>query len=250
MLAVHHPQTSVGVPDPLACFQAERPRLLRIARRILRGGAEAEDVVQDAFIRWHRVDAARVECPAAFPALTVTRLALNASRAAHRRRVDYVGVKMMEVAGAAHPVDADCGRAWAVSAALLRLARELTPVERAVLLLHECFAYLHAEIAAIVGKTEANCRQIQRRARQRLAAAATRRHAPSPSAGHDRLEALFRRAAAGDTHPLAAFLGAEARASAAQKRHLSPSPRRAAPLRLEHAPGEIRVTSRIHPRSI
>jgi RNA polymerase sigma-70 factor, ECF subfamily len=199
-------------PPAIAVFQEQRPRLLRIADRIVGTRADAEDVVQEAFIRWFRADRSAVENPAGFLATTVTRLAINASRAAHRRRVDYVGLDLEALGGAGSEPERPWERAKELSAALLRLIEELGPVERAVLLLHQVFDYPYAEISALVGKSEANCRQIERRARQRLATAAGRlRGRQGGSEALARLKNLFGHAAEQGGALLVAHLGAEAR---------------------------------------
>jgi RNA polymerase sigma-70 factor (ECF subfamily) len=224
MLAAATPDSSPRslLPNALLQFEAERPRLLRIARRILGSDSDAEDVVQDAFIRWAGVDTGRVDAPGAFLATTVRRLALNAARAAHRRRVEYVGLDVENHAGPAVHASGDDE----LSGGLLRLIDRLTPVERAVLLLHECFAFPYSEIAHLVGKAEANCRQIERRARLRLRVGIMRAPRPAAAEERDRLEVLFRRACQGETGSLAGFLGTEARAYSAQKcdvSHVDPS---------------------------
>ena len=216
--ASRQPTPHATAEAALMQFEAERPRLLRIARRILGAESDAEDVVQDASMRWARVDTARVEAPAAFLATTVRWLALNAARAAHRRRVEYVG---FDVENHASRDGAEAARGDELSARLLRVIGRLTPVERAVLLLHECFAFPYAETAPLVGKAEANCRQIERHARLCLQVGIMRDPGPGAAEERDSLEVLFRRASEGETGSLASFLGAAARAYGDRKRDAS-----------------------------
>jgi RNA polymerase sigma-70 factor (ECF subfamily) len=155
-----------------------RPLLFSIAYRMLGSVAEAEDVVQEAFLRWHRVLTAgtQVESPKAYLAAVTTRLAIDHLRAARARRESYVGpwlpeplVTEMEADVAQHAEMAD-----SLSMAFLILLESLSPLERAVFLLREVFEYGYDEIAQIVGKSETNCRQIFTRARHRIQAGTPR----------------------------------------------------------------------------
>jgi RNA polymerase sigma-70 factor (ECF subfamily) len=146
-----------------------RPLLFSIAYRMLGGVAEAEDVVQEACLRHHRAVAGGVdiEDPKAYLRTVTTRLAIDHLRSARVRRERYVGAWLPEplltgpdAAEAGHAETAD-----SLSLAFLVLLERLSPVERAVFLLREVFGYGYAEIAEMVGKSEANCRQIAARAR-------------------------------------------------------------------------------------
>jgi RNA polymerase sigma-70 factor (ECF subfamily) len=142
-----------------------RPLAFSVAYRMLGSVAEAEDVVQDALLRLH--DADDVANPHAFLTTVTTRLAIDVLRSARVRRETYVGPWLPEPLvedSASRPVeDADT-----ISLAFLTLLERLSPEERAVLVLRDAFDYPFAEIAAVVGKTEANTRQILSRARRRL----------------------------------------------------------------------------------
>ncbi|HEU0079150.1 MAG TPA: RNA polymerase sigma-70 factor [Longimicrobiaceae bacterium] len=176
---------------PLVSFEQERGRLFGIAYRMLGSVSEAEDVVQDAYLRWHGVDHAAVAHPGAYLAQLVTRLCLDALKSAHARRVEYYGVWLPEPLVGAEDDDPAAMHELAedLSLAFLLMLERLSPVERAVFLLRESFGFSHREVAEVVGKSEENCRQIERRARQRLADA--KRPAAADPAEHDRLLGRF-----------------------------------------------------------
>ncbi len=197
--------------DPLAQFEHERRRLFGIAYRMLGLVADAEDLVQEAYLRWHGVDHRTVENPSAYLVSLVTRLCIDVRRSAEHRRTSYIGQWLPEplvaAAGAdpqqAHDLTDDLATAW------LMLLERLTPVERAVWVLHESFGFSYDEIGPIVGKSVVNCRQIERRARVRLAAEG--RPAPVDPAQHDALLAGFLRAAQhGDLLGMVALLARDA----------------------------------------
>src|SRR6266545_4319451 len=146
-----------------------RPLLFSIAYRMLGSVAEAEDVVQEAYLRWHRAltAGAEVESPKAYLAAVTTRLAIDQLRARKSRREAYVGPWLPEplVAETEADVAQHAEMAESLSMAFLVLLESLSPVERAVFLLREVFEYGYDEIAQIVDKSEANCRQIFARAR-------------------------------------------------------------------------------------
>ncbi|RMH63369.1 MAG: sigma-70 family RNA polymerase sigma factor, partial [Bacteroidetes bacterium] len=151
-------------------FEQHRAHLFGLAYRMLGSVADAEDVVQDAFLRWQRADA--VASPRAFLTTVVTRLCIDHLRSARVQREAYVGPWLPEplVASDRPPPDADVERADTLSMAFLLVLERLSPVERAVFLLHDVFDYDFAEVARLVGKTTANCRQIAHRARKRVQA--------------------------------------------------------------------------------
>lgn len=175
-----------------------RPLMFSIAYRMLGSVTEAEDVVQDAFLRLHRSmrDGVRIESPEAYATTVTTRLAIDSLRSARVRRERYVGPWLPEplVVSAeidpAHRVESD----ETVSTAFLVLLESLNPVERAVFVLREVFGYEYAEITPIVNKSVANCRQIFTRAKRRID---ERRPRFDASQEHkDRLAAQFRAAIA------------------------------------------------------
>jgi RNA polymerase sigma-70 factor (ECF subfamily) len=162
-------------------FAQARPRLLRLAYSELGDLGEAEDVVQEAWLRLERTGADRIEDLDAWLTTVVARLALDTLRSARVRREAYVGPWLPEplVTDSGPGPDETAELADSVSLAFLVLLEELTPVERAVFLLREVFGYDYAAVAATVGKSEDNCRQLVVRARQRLAARRTRFEADS-----------------------------------------------------------------------
>ena len=184
-----------------------RPLLFSLAYRMVGVAAEAEDLVQEAFLRFHRTEG--VDAPKAFLTTVVTRLAIDHLRSARVRREAYVGPWLPEplvsVPAAGERVEAD----ETLSLAFLALLERLTPVERAVYVLHELFGYGHDEIAAIVEKSSANCRQILVRARKHVDAGRPR-YEPS----RERREALLKRFLAavrlGDVDGLVGLLAADA----------------------------------------
>ena len=144
-------------------YESLRPLAFSIAYRMLGSVSEAEDVVQEGLLRLHRADA--VEHPKAFVATVVTRLSIDELRSARARRETYVGPWLPEpIVTDSRPDDES------VSMALLVTLEALSPVERAVFLLHDVFDYGYDEIAEIVGKTRENCRQLAVRARRHVEA--------------------------------------------------------------------------------
>lgn len=182
--------------DPaLATFEAERRRLFGIAYRMLGSVREAEDVLQDAYLRWHGVEHEEVDDSSAYLTRIVTRLCIDVRTAAHRRRIEYVGPWLPEplVRRAAddaspHPDDVP-DLAPDLSTAFLLLLERLNAVQRAVFLLRESFDLPYRQIADVVDRTVPNCRQIARRARERLDDVDRARSAPPEE--HDRLLARF-----------------------------------------------------------
>lgn len=157
-----------SVVGKVETFGRYRPLLFSIAYGMLGSVMDAEDVVQEAFVRWQRTPTAEVRSPKAYLSTTTTRLCIDQLRSAKVRREEYVGPWLPEplLAEQEEPAVVD----EALSMAFLVLLESLTPVERAVFLLREIFDYEYAEISRLVGKSEANCRQIARRARESVAA--------------------------------------------------------------------------------
>jgi len=148
-------------------YESLRPLAFSIAYRMLGSVTEAEDVVQEGLLRLHRAEG--VEHPRAFVATVVTRLSIDELRSARARRETYPGSWLPEpIVTDSRPDDES------VSMALLITLESLTPVERAVFLLHDVFDYGYDEIAEIVGKTRENCRQLALRARRHVEARKTR----------------------------------------------------------------------------
>jgi RNA polymerase sigma-70 factor (ECF subfamily) len=152
-------------------FQALRPRLFGIAYRMLGVRADAEDIVQEAWLRWqHGGEEARI--PEAWLVTVVTRLSIDRLRGAIAERERYVGPWLPEplVEEAAASPEAALEAAGDISTAFLLMLERLGPEERAVFLLHQVFEFGYDEVAAMVGKTEPACRKILQRARERVRA--------------------------------------------------------------------------------
>ncbi|MCB9936103.1 MAG: RNA polymerase sigma-70 factor [Planctomycetes bacterium] len=154
-------------------FDQQRSYLFAIAYRMLGSAADADDMVQEAWLRWQRDDRSGVANPRGYLAGVVTRLCLDRLRELKRRREEYVGPWLPEPLLTQAPADGG-ELAESLSLAFLTMLERLTPVERAVFLLRQVFGYEYAEIAAIVGKTEANCRQQFSRAQKAIAEARPR----------------------------------------------------------------------------
>ncbi|MBN6041189.1 RNA polymerase sigma factor SigJ [Amycolatopsis sp. 195334CR] len=154
-------------------FEGARARLEAIAYRLLGSASDAEDAVQDTFLRWQSADRALIETPEAWLTKVLTNLCLNRLTSARARRETYVGQWLPEPVFAGDrmlgPSDTAEQRE-SVSIAMLTLLERLTAKERVVYVLREAFGYAHAEIAEVLDLTESNCQQIYRRAKQHLAA--------------------------------------------------------------------------------
>jgi RNA polymerase sigma-70 factor (ECF subfamily) len=151
-------------------FTTHRSLLFTVAYELLGSAADADDVVQETWLRWADVDQAEVLDPRAYLVRIVTRLALNRLRTLARRREDYVGEWLPEPLLTSPDVAEDVELAESVSIAMLTVLETLGPTERAVLVLHEVFDVPYAEIAEAVGKSSAAVRQIAHRAREHVAA--------------------------------------------------------------------------------
>lgn len=151
-------------------FQAERRRLFSIAYRMLGGASDAEDVLQDAWLRYRGVDAAAVRSPRAFATTIVTRLCLDRLKAARTTREEYVGPWLPEpILASAEGPEAILQRTESVTLAFLVLLDTLSPQERAVFLLKEIFDYDHHEIGEMLDVTPEHSRQLLHRAKARVA---------------------------------------------------------------------------------
>jgi RNA polymerase sigma-70 factor (ECF subfamily) len=151
-------------------FLAHRSLLFTVAYEMLGSAADADDVVQETWLRWAEVDQSAVRDPRAYLVRTVTRQALNRLRTLARRREDYVGEWLPEPLLTSPDVAEDVELAESVSIAMLTVLETLSPTERAVLVLHEVFDVPYDEIAEAVGKSSAAVRQVAHRARQHVAA--------------------------------------------------------------------------------
>jgi RNA polymerase sigma-70 factor (ECF subfamily) len=197
-------------PSRLAAFEEHRGLLFSIAYRMLGSVADAEDTLQDAFIRWQHASDVEVRSPKAYLVTIVSRLCISNLQSARVRRETYVGEWLPEplvsdpLSSATELVQVD----ESVSMALLLMLERLTPEERAVFLLHEVFDYTHSEIASLLNLTEVNCRQLLRRAQQHVHVARPRFNAPA----RDHMELLERfqqAAASGDMDQLVGLLSSD-----------------------------------------
>ncbi|TDD29776.1 sigma-70 family RNA polymerase sigma factor [Kribbella turkmenica] len=153
----------------LAQFTEHRGLLYGVAYRILGSVTDAEDVVQDTWVRWSRVDTATVEDPEAYLVKVATRLAIDRLRSAAVRRESYVGPWLPEPMLTTADAADDVVRADSVSTAMLLVLEALAPIERAVFVLNEAFGYHLTEIASILGRRDDDVRQVARRARTAVA---------------------------------------------------------------------------------
>ncbi|MCQ0003666.1 RNA polymerase sigma factor SigJ [Actinomadura madurae] len=151
-------------------FLTHRSLLFTVAYEMLGSAADAEDVLQDSWLRWAGIDHAKVSDPRAYLVRLVTRQALNRLRTLSRRREDYVGEWLPEPLLTSPDVAEDIALAESVSIAMLTVLETLAPVQRAVFVLREVFEMPYGEIAGAVDKPTATVRQIARRARERVAA--------------------------------------------------------------------------------
>ena len=192
-------------------FNAYRPLLFSIAYRMLGSVADAEDMLQETFIRWQRASRADIQSRRAYLVTIISRLCINHLESARVRREEYVGHWLPEPVITA-PDESPFSLTHideSVSMAFLVLLERLTPIERAVFLLRDVFEYDYAEIAQILAKDPAHCRQILHRARQHVAELRTRFEV-SPQ-DHDRLLTEFLQAAStGDLDHLVSILSTDA----------------------------------------
>ena len=189
-----------------ALYAELRPLLFSIAYRMTGSVGDADDIVQDAFVRFQRAERDQVESPRAFLATVVTRLAIDHLRSARVRREAYVGEWLPEPLVSEDDDAAET--AESLSLAFLVVLETLSPVERAVFLLHDVFGYEYGEIARIVGKTETNCRQIATRARRHVEARRPRFEA-SREQQEELADRFFAACVDGDTDSLVELLAGD-----------------------------------------
>jgi len=188
----------------LAAFEQARPALRGLAYRILGSLAEAEDAVQDTFVKWQAADRAAIETPQAWLTTVCTRRCLDLLKAADRARVDYVGPWLPEPV---HTVTdgAPAELAASVTTAFLLLLNRLSPKERAAYLLREIFDHDYAEVARILGVQEAACRKLVSRAQAALRREKPRQVVP-PARQEELLDAFQLAVNSGATDRLSALL--------------------------------------------
>ncbi|WP_433165347.1 RNA polymerase sigma-70 factor [Kribbella sp. CA-247076] len=168
-----------------AVFGEVRPRLFGIAYRMLGSASEAEDLVQDVWLKWQTADRGSVTNPAAYLATAVTRLAINTMQSARVRRETYVGPWLPEPVDTSADPTLGAERNEALEFAVLLILERLSPTERAAYILREAFDYPYWQIAEIIGSTETATRQLVSRARKRIQA---ERH--NPVTGQEQRELL------------------------------------------------------------
>ncbi|MFJ3307383.1 RNA polymerase sigma-70 factor [Streptomyces sp. NPDC086549] len=161
------PMTS-DLDEAVAVFVQHRPRLFGIAYRVLGSAVEAEDVVQEVWLRWQKTDRSAVVSPVAFLSSATTRLAVNVAQSARVRRETYVGPWLPEPIDTSSDPEVGAQRAEALELALLLVLEKLSPTERAAYVLREAFDYAYPEIAEILQLSLVNVRKIVSRARKRL----------------------------------------------------------------------------------
>ena len=189
-----------GSGDAAESFEPVRPRLRRVAYRMLGSMADAEDVVQDAFLRWHDADRSEIASPEAYLTRVVTRLCLDVLKSARRRRETYVGPWLPEPVIAVEPdVDDD------ITLPLLLALERLSPLERAAFLLHDVFGMPFDDVAQSIGRDGAATRQLATRARQHVHEARPR-FAVDKERGMEIAEAFYAASRSGDLTALQAML--------------------------------------------
>jgi RNA polymerase sigma-70 factor (ECF subfamily) len=189
--------------DPAAVFDPLRPKLARIAYRMLGSVADAEDVVQDAFLRWMATDRSAVRQPESFLRRTVTRLCLDQLRSARRRREVYPGEWLPEPV-----VESDEDEADDVTLPLMMALERLSPLERAAFILHDVFGVAFEEVAETLGRDVAACRQLAARARSHVREGRPRFDLPKEK-GLEIAEAFFHASRTGDMAALSAMLASD-----------------------------------------
>ncbi|AHE56905.1 RNA polymerase sigma factor SigJ [Sphingomonas sanxanigenens DSM 19645 = NX02] len=212
---------TVPAPDDAAAsFDPLRPRLIRVAYRMLGSVADAEDIVQEAFIRWMGADRAAVREPEAFLRRTVTRLCLDQLKSARVQRETYVGSWLPDPV-----VEAEGDEDEDVTLPLLLALERLTPLERAAFLLHDVFGVGFDEVAATIRRDPAACRQLAARARAHVREARPR-HAIERRHGLELAEAFFAASRSGDMTALGAMLAADVsiHSDGGGKRPAAPAP--------------------------
>src|SRR5262252_8240417 len=205
------PPSSIGLgaeagehDDGLSAFAGVRPRLFGIAYRMLGSASEAEDVVQDVWLRWQSINRKAVENPPAFLATTTTRTCINFVQSAQKRHETYIGTWLPEPVDTRSDPGLGAERSEALKLAILLLLEKLSPTERAAYVLRQAFDYPYDDIASILQMEKANVRQLVSRARKHIADG---RHTSVSSSEQRRfLEAFIAAAQKGDMAALEGIL--------------------------------------------
>ncbi|AGA27654.1 sigma-70 family RNA polymerase sigma factor [Singulisphaera acidiphila] len=200
-------------PEPIDAgeFESQRRRLTGLAYRMLGSVAEAEDVVQEAYLRWHAADRAAIADPPAFLSTVVTRLCLDQIKSARSRREHYIGPWLPEPVLDDEPLGAETASDYAheLSMTLMLALERLSPLERAAFLLHDVFDIEFGQVARTLGRSEPACRQLAARARAHVKESQPRFPVP-PETGARLAEAFLTAARSGDAETLTLLLAEDA----------------------------------------
>jgi RNA polymerase sigma-70 factor (ECF subfamily) len=194
------PSEAAGLQEAVDVFMSLRPRLFGIAYRMLSSASEAEDLVQEVWLRWQKTDRSAVASPAAFLATAMTRMAINALDSARVRRERYIGPWLPEPVDTSADPYLGAERGEALEFAALLLMEKLTPNERAAYVLREAFDYPYGQIADILQTTEPAVRQLVSRARKHMTS--ERRTPVSAAAQRELLTSFIAAARTGDMSAL------------------------------------------------
>jgi RNA polymerase sigma-70 factor (ECF subfamily) len=197
--------------DTARTFEAHRRHLMGIAYRMLGSVSEAEDAVQETYLRWHRAEQGEIRNAQAFLTRVVTRLCLDQLKSARRRRETYVGPWLPEpvLEAADYAADAENDYAHDMSVALMLALERLSPLERAAFILHDVFEVGFDEVGAALGRSGAACRQLSSRAREHLRTERPR-FKVSPEDSDRFANAFLKASQSGDTSDLRSLLAADA----------------------------------------
>ena len=197
--------------DPAEIFEQERTRLLRLAYSMLGSLSEAKDIVQDAYLKWSSVNDNKVHSPSAFLSTMVSRLCLDQLKSARVRRREYIGTWLPEpvVTSGWQKPDIYSELTESLTIAMLHVMEQLTPVQRAVFLLHDVFDYSFNEIAEILGRSPESCRKAAQRSRESL-----KQHRPekkhTDGEHQDKIEMFIRGIQSGDIEQVKQVLAKDA----------------------------------------
>jgi len=200
-------ESDAGIEAAIGAFNESRPRLFGLAYRMLGSVAEAEDIVQEAWVRWQRTDRSVVRNPAGFLTTVTTRLALNTAESARVRREQYVGPWLPEPVDTSADPSLGAEKAEALETAVLMLLEKVRPDQRAAYVLREAFDYSYDEVADILDTSAANARQLVSRAKKSVQS--DRKEPVDPARHRTLLEAFVAAARNGDVKRLEQVLSAE-----------------------------------------
>jgi RNA polymerase sigma-70 factor, ECF subfamily len=199
--------SGAAIEEAVGAFNESRPRLFGIAYRMLGSVAEAEDIVQEAWVRWQQTDRTEVRNPAGFLTTVTTRLALNTAGSARMRREEYIGPWLPEPVDTSADPSLGAEKAEALESAVLVLLEKVRPEQRAAYVLREAFDYSYDQIADILSTSTANARQLVSRAKK--AVQSNRKEAVDPATHRTLLEAFVAAAQTGDLERLEQVLSAD-----------------------------------------